>query len=98
MNKVTPVLFARYPTPAALAAADADDVERIIKSTGYYRSKTRSLIGMANGLVERFGGAVPNTMEDLETLPGWVARPRMLFSGTRSGRTSGSWLTRMSHG
>ena len=67
---VTPALFARYPTPADLAAADPADVEEIIRSTGFYQNKTKSLIGMATALVERFGGEVPTALEDLVTIPG----------------------------
>ena len=59
VNMVTPALFARYPTPADLAAADPAEVEEIIRSTGFYQNKTKSLIGMASALVERFGGEVP---------------------------------------
>ena len=70
VNMVTPDLFARYPTPADLAAADPAEVETIVQSTGFYRNKTKSLIGMAQGLVERFGGEVPRAIEDLVTLPG----------------------------
>lgn len=70
VNMVTPELFARYPTPAALAGASPSDVERIVQSTGFYRNKTKSLIGMATGLVERFDSAVPHAIEDLVTLPG----------------------------
>jgi endonuclease-3 len=70
VNMVTPHLFAAYPTPDALAAADPADVERIVQSTGFYRNKTRSLIGMAQALVARFGGEVPTPIEDLVTLPG----------------------------
>jgi endonuclease-3 len=70
VNMVTPALFARYPTPADLAAADPDELEAIIRSTGFFRSKARSLIGMAAALEERFGGEVPAAMEDLVTLPG----------------------------
>jgi endonuclease-3 len=70
VNLVTPTLFARYPTAEALAAADPTDVEDIIRSTGFYQNKTRSLLGMAQALVERFGGEVPTRMEDLVTLPG----------------------------
>lgn len=70
VNLVTPDLFARYPTPADLAAADPTDVETIVQSTGFYRNKTKSLIGMAKGLVERFDGEVPVPIEDLVTLPG----------------------------
>ena len=70
VNLVTPTLFARYPTPVALAAADPADVEEIIKTTGFFRNKTKSLIGMAQGLEERFEGDVPRRLEDLVTLPG----------------------------
>ena len=70
VNKTTPVLFARYPTPADLAEADPDEVEGLIRSTGFFRSKTRSLIGMARGIEERFDGKVPTALEDLVTLPG----------------------------
>ena len=70
VNRTTPVLFARYPTPADLAEADPDEVEGLIRSTGFFRSKTRSLIGMARGIEERFDGKVPTALEDLVTLPG----------------------------
>jgi endonuclease-3 len=70
VNMVTPHLFARYPTPEDLAVANPRDVEEIIRSTGFYNNKTKSLIGMASGVVERFGGVVPSRMEDLVTLPG----------------------------
>jgi endonuclease III len=70
VNMVTPTLFARYPTAPDLAVADPAVVEEIIKSTGFYQNKTKSLLGMANALVERFGGEVPTALEDLVTLPG----------------------------
>ncbi|HZT66933.1 MAG TPA: endonuclease III [Acidimicrobiales bacterium] len=70
VNQVTPRLFAAYPGPAELAAADPADVEQIVHATGFFRSKTRSLIGMAQALENRFGGEVPSEMEDLVTLPG----------------------------
>ncbi len=70
VNKVTPVLFARYPTPSDLAGAAPDDLEAIVHSTGFFRSKSKSLIGMARELEERFGGEVPTEMEDLVSLPG----------------------------
>jgi endonuclease-3 len=70
VNQVTPVLFARYPTPADLAAADPDALEEIVRPTGFFRAKTRSLLGMAGGVVERFGEAVPRALEDLVTLSG----------------------------
>jgi endonuclease-3 len=70
VNLTTPALFARYPDPASLATAPPADVEEIIRSTGFFRSKARSLIGMAQALVVRFGGEVPARMADLVTLPG----------------------------
>jgi endonuclease-3 len=70
VNIVTPHLFAAYPTPEDLAAADPLAVEEIVRSTGFYKNKTKSLIGMATGVVERFGGEIPTRMEDLVTLPG----------------------------
>jgi endonuclease III len=70
VNMVTPELFRRYPAPADLAAADPADVENIIKSTGFFRAKTKSLIGMATGVTERHGGQIPADMESLVALPG----------------------------
>jgi endonuclease-3 len=70
VNMVTPAVFAKYPRPADLAAADPAELETIIQSTGFFRNKTRSLIGMAAALVERFGGEVPHKLSDLVTLPG----------------------------
>jgi endonuclease-3 len=70
VNLVTPALFAKYPVPEALAAANPEDVEEIIHTTGFFRSKTKSLIGMAAAVVERYAGEVPSALEDLVTLPG----------------------------
>lgn len=70
VNMVTPALFAKYPDPFALAAARQADVEQIIRSTGFYQSKARNLIGMAQRVVEHFGGEIPRDLEDLVTLPG----------------------------
>ena len=70
VNMVTPGLFEKYPDPESLAAANPEDVEEIVRSTGFFRSKTKSVIGMAAGVVERFGGEVPTALEDLVTLPG----------------------------
>ena len=70
VNMVTPGLFRRYPDPESLAAANPADVEEIVHSTGFYRAKAANLIGMATGLVERFGGEVPSATEDLVTLAG----------------------------
>jgi endonuclease III len=70
VNLVTPALFAAYPTPADLAAADPAAVEALVHSTGFFRAKTRSLIGMAQAVEERFGGEIPRDLDDLVTLPG----------------------------
>ncbi len=70
VNAITPTLFARYPDARALADANRADVERIITPTGFFRNKTRSIIGCARALVERFNGEVPPRMEDLVTIPG----------------------------
>ena len=70
VNIVTPSLFAEYPSAELLAVADIGRVEELIRSTGFYQNKAKSLIGMARGVVERFGGEVPNGLEDLITLPG----------------------------
>ncbi len=70
VNTVTPELFAEYPTAHALAAADPEKLEDIIHPLGFYRSKARNLIGLAQRLDTHFGGEVPSTMEELTTLPG----------------------------
>jgi len=70
VNSVTLTVFARWPTPEALAGADPVEVETVIHPTGFFRAKTRSLIGMARAVVERFDGSVPEPIEDLVTLPG----------------------------
>lgn len=70
VNMVTPHLFAAYPTAAAMAVADISHVEQLVRSTGFYASKAKNLIGMANGVMTRFNGEVPTKIEDLVTLPG----------------------------
>ncbi|HEX6599194.1 MAG TPA: endonuclease III [Gemmatimonadaceae bacterium] len=70
VNMTTPALFARYPNAATLAEAKPEELEEIIRSTGFFRSKAKSLIGMARALVERHGGEVPDDMEALVVLPG----------------------------
>ncbi len=70
VNTLTPALFAAYPDPAALATANPEDVEELVRASGFFRSKTRSLIGMATALVERFDGQVPPDLSDLVTIPG----------------------------
>jgi endonuclease-3 len=70
VNEVTPELFRRYPTAAALAAADRSAMEDLIHPTGFFRAKTNSLINLGQVLTERYGGEVPRTLEELVTLPG----------------------------
>ncbi len=70
VNQVTPALFARFPAPADLARADPDVVEDMIHSTGFFRQKTKSLLGMATAVEERFGGEIPSSLADLVKLPG----------------------------
>ena len=70
VNMVTPTLFAKYPTPADLAGADPAEVEEIVRSTGFFRSKTKNLIGMAQAVEERYGGRIPTELSDFVTLPG----------------------------
>lgn len=70
VNMVTPALFARYRDAASLAAADIGQVEEIVRSTGFFQTKARNIVGMARALVERFGGEVPTDLDDLVTLPG----------------------------
>ena len=70
VNMVTPTLFRRFPTALSLADAPPEEVEEIIKSTGFFRNKTKSLIGLGKALVERHEGQVPNSMAALVKLPG----------------------------
>lgn len=70
VNLVTPELFKRYPSPADLASADVDELEALIRPTGFFRNKAKSLMGMAHALIERYDGEVPGPMEELVTVPG----------------------------
>lgn len=89
VNMVTPVLFARYPDAAALAAARQDDVEEIIRSTGFFRNKARSLIAMAGALTERHAGDVPRVMDDLVRLPGVGRKTANVVLGNACGINEG---------
>jgi endonuclease III len=89
VNLVTPVLFARYPTPVSLADANPDEVEVVIKSTGFFRNKTKSIMGAARAIVDRFGGEVPSTMEDLITLPGVGRKTANVVLGNALGKQEG---------
>ena len=89
VNLVTPALFARYPDAAALAAARPEEVEEIIRTTGFFRSKAKSLVGMAAGLVERHGGAVPADMAALTALPGVGRKTANVILGNAFDRNDG---------
>lgn len=82
VNMVTPALFAKYRTAADYAAADPRTLEREIQSTGFFRNKTKAIIGMARALVERHGGAVPDTMDALTQLPGVGRKTANVILGT----------------
>jgi endonuclease-3 len=89
VNLVTPALFARYPTPAALAAARQEDVEALIRSPGFFRNKARSLIGMAQALAAGHAGAVPSTMVELQVLPGVGRKTANVILGNAYGKNEG---------
>jgi len=89
VNQVTPRFFARFPDVAALAAADAAEVEELIRSTGFFRNKTKSLVGMAQAVQERFGGEIPATMEELLALPGVARKTANCVLGTWYRRNEG---------
>jgi endonuclease III len=89
VNLVTPILFARYPTPEALARAKPAEVEAIVRPTGFFRNKTRSLIGMAQALVADFEGVVPQSMEELRKLPGVGRKTANVILGNAYGINEG---------
>jgi endonuclease-3 len=86
VNQVTPHLFKRYPTPQALARARSTELEAVIKPTGFYRSKAKSLIGAAQAVVERFDGQVPTVMKDLISIPGVGRKTANVLLGTAFGK------------
>ncbi|WDN55488.1 endonuclease III [Streptomyces clavuligerus] len=85
VNQTTPALFAAYPTPEDLAAAVPEEVEEIIRPTGFFRAKTTSLIGLSIGLRDRFGGEVPSRLEDLVSLPGVGRKTAFVVLGNAFG-------------
>lgn len=89
VNMVTPHLFAKYRTAADYAAADPHVLEKEIQSTGFFRNKTKSIIGMAQALVERHGGEVPQTIEELTALPGIGRKTANVILGTWFGKNEG---------
>lgn len=85
VNQVTPALFARYPDARAYAEADRAELEEYIRSTGFYRNKANSLIGLGQALLERFDGEVPRRLEDLVTLPGFGRKTANVVLGNAFG-------------
>src|ERR1700760_277997 len=85
VNMVTPVLFRRFPTPAAMAKASLPEIEEIIRTTGFYHNKAKSISGAAKAVVDRFGGEVPRTMEELLTVPGAARKTANVVLGTAYG-------------
>jgi endonuclease-3 len=86
VNQTTPTLFAKYPTPEDLAAANPEEVEEILRPCGFFRAKTKSVIGLSKGLVEEFGGEVPGRLEDLVKLPGVGRKTAFVVLGNAFGR------------
>lgn len=89
VNLVTPELFRRWPSPSELAGARQEDVEGVVRSTGFYRNKARNLIAMARRVSEVHGGAVPCTMEELTALPGVARKTANVLLGTWFRRNDG---------
>jgi endonuclease-3 len=89
INEVTPALFSRYPDAAALADADPDELEEMIRSTGFFRMKARHLLGMARAVVADHGGQIPQTMEAMVALPGVARKTANLVLGVAFGEPTG---------
>lgn len=89
INRVTPDLFARWPRPADLAKADLAEVENVVKPTGFFRNKAKSIVGTARAIVDRHGGEVPRTLEALIELPGVARKTANVVLGTGYGIASG---------
>ncbi|MER5874429.1 endonuclease III [Streptomyces sp. NPDC001910] len=86
VNQTTPALFAKYPTPEDLAEANAEKVEEILRPTGFFRAKTKSVIGLSKALRDDFGGEVPGRLEDLVKLPGVGRKTAFVVLGNAFGR------------
>lgn len=89
VNQVTPVLFRKYPTPADFAQADPRELEQEIRSTGFYRNKTKSILATSQRIVEKFDGQVPKTMDEMLELPGVARKTANVVLGTAFGIASG---------
>ncbi|NLA56770.1 MAG: endonuclease III [Corynebacterium humireducens] len=85
VNQVTPELFRRFPTPAALAAAEPGELEEILRPLGFFRAKARSLIGLGEALLAHFDGEIPRDLEDLVTLPGVGRKTALVVRGNAFG-------------
>lgn len=89
VNKTTPALFRRFPTPEAMAGATTEEIESLVKSTGFFRNKTKSILGAARRIVTEYGGRVPDTMEELLTLPGVARKTASVVLGNAFGKNEG---------
>jgi endonuclease-3 len=89
VNKVTPDLFRKYPTPKDFAVADPRELEQDIRSTGFYRNKTKSILGASKRIIEEFGGKVPRSMDEMLTLSGVARKTANVVLGTAYGIASG---------
>jgi endonuclease III len=89
VNMVTPALFKKYPTPQAMAKAPLPALEKLVKSTGFFRQKAKSVKGSAAALIERFGGEIPRTIAELTTLPGVARKTANVVLGTAYGIAEG---------
>ena len=89
VNMVTPVLFKRFPTPAAMTKATLPELENIIRSTGFFRNKSKSILGAAHAIVEQFGSKVPETLAELITVPGAARKTANVVLGVSFGKAEG---------
>lgn len=89
VNRVTPALFARYPTPQDMALADREELESLVRPTGFYRNKAAHLIGCSRAIVDSFGGRVPEDMASLTSLPGVARKTANVVLGGAFGKAEG---------
>lgn len=89
VNMVTPALFKRFPSPAAMSKATLPELEDLIRTTGFYRNKAKSLQGAAKAVVERFGGKIPETLAELITIPGAARKTANVVLGVSFGKAEG---------
>lgn len=89
VNSVTPALFKRWPTPRALADAKQEEVEEVVKSTGFFRNKAKAIRGTSAAIADQFGGKVPRTMDEMLALPGVARKTANVVLGSAHGVTTG---------